>query len=483
MCRSFISFCMLMLVVLSAFWTSAQDLPIRYDFSGNSVQANGITVQGAGFGAYTQAKIFFGFLPLDNAFAGATDGQGAIIQAKPGEGIMIFFPIVATDRTALIRCSVRTDSKEASVYLASIDQGEHQFVSTITPNNGAFFLNRWKRITGFCLPPSTGFQPILQIMNNSEKEISLIYIDNFEIYVLEKERFYNEEFLNGDENDPGIISMVPDEAATSTPTPTSLPPSPTPTPIHFPGVTLTIPLPNLPAGAKPLEMMLIPAGTFTMGSPQSEIDALNEQNQTTWYSEEGPQHQVTIRKPFYIGKYEITQAQWQAVMGNNPSYFSGKSKSPVERVYWKDCQTFITQLNQLGQGTFRLPTEAEWEYACRAGTTTRFYWGDDSGYSQIGQYAWYGDNAGQTQEAGFKLPNAWGLHDMSGNVWEWCQDWYGSYSPNAQNDPTGAENGSFRVVRGGSWGNRAWDCRSAIRMALYPDASENYIGFRVARNP
>lgn len=133
--------------------------PIRFDFSDNSVKTSFITIQGAGFGAYHQAKIFFSFVPLDNAFDGATDGKGAIIQAKPEEGIMIFFPIITTNRAVMIRCSVRTTSKEASVYLASIDQGTNQFVSTITPNNGSFFLNRWKRITGFCIPPSTGFRP------------------------------------------------------------------------------------------------------------------------------------------------------------------------------------------------------------------------------------------------------------------------------------------------------------------------------------
>ncbi|MBC7324568.1 MAG: formylglycine-generating enzyme family protein, partial [Moorella sp. (in: Bacteria)] len=130
-------------------------------------------------------------------------------------------------------------------------------------------------------------------------------------------------------------------------------------------------------------MVLIPAGTFMMGSPNNEQDRS---------SNEGPQHQVTLTKPFYLGKYEVTQAQWKAVMGSNPSYFRGNNL-PVEQVSWNDCQTFIQRLNQLGQGTFRLPTEAEWEYACRAGTTTRFYWGDDPNYSQIGQYAWYDRNS------------------------------------------------------------------------------------------
>ena len=168
-------------------------------------------------------------------------------------------------------------------------------------------------------------------------------------------------------------------------------------------------LPGLVAGATPLEMILIPAGTFTMGSPSNEKDRTIDE----------VQHQVTLTKDFYIGKYEVTQAQWQAVMGSNPSSFSGDN-NPVELVSWNNCQEFITKLNQMGQGTFGLPTEAEWEYSYRAGTTTAFYWGEDTGYSQIGQYAWYSSNSSsKTHEVGQKLPNAWGMHDMIGNVNEW----------------------------------------------------------------
>ena len=236
------------------------------------------------------------------------------------------------------------------------------------------------------------------------------------------------------------------------------------------GETITIDLPGLPAGAKPLEMVLIPAGTFTMGSPSDEQDR---------DSDEGPQHQVTITKDFYMGKYEVTQTQWQAVMGNNPSYFSG-TNNPVERVSWNDCQSFIGKLNALGLGTFRLPTEAEWEYACRAGTTTRFYWGNDPSYSEIGNYAWYGGNSGsKTHEVGQRLPNDWGLYDMSGNVWEWCQDWYGSYPSGSQVDPTGQQSGSSRVLRGGVWNLNAWWCRSAFRYWYWPVYTYYYIGFRV----
>jgi len=197
------------------------------------------------------------------------------------------------------------------------------------------------------------------------------------------------------------------------------------------------------------------------------------------FTAEGPQHLVTLTQAFYMGKYELTQAQWQAVMGSNPSYFKGDNL-PVDNVSWNDCQTFIQQLNQLGQGTFRLPTEAEWEYACRAGTITRFYWEDDPGYSQIGQYEWYdGNSSGHTQDIGLKLPNAWGLYDMSGNVWEWCQDWYGDYPSSPQIDPTGVNSGSTRVFRGGSWVNVVGSCRSASRYRDDLDVGGNFLGFRV----
>ncbi|MEW6235841.1 MAG: SUMF1/EgtB/PvdO family nonheme iron enzyme, partial [Candidatus Omnitrophota bacterium] len=266
---------------------------------------------------------------------------------------------------------------------------------------------------------------------------------------------------------------TPPPTPTNTPTPTFTPtPTPVFTPVNLP--TIVVPLPNLPQGAKPLEMALIPAGTFMMGSPDNEQDR---------YSNEGPQHQVTLTKSFYMGKYIVTQAQWQALMGSNPSSGYGVgSNYPVYYVSWNDCQTFIQTLNQLGQGTFRLPTEAEWEYSCRAGTTTRFYWGDDSNYSQIGNYAWYSNNSGsQTHEVGLKLPNAWGLYDMSGNVLEWCQDLWGGYSSVPQIDPTGAISGSGRPGRGGCWLDVNGDQRSASRNGLIQDTTYFYVGFRVVR--
>ena len=247
-----------------------------------------------------------------------------------------------------------------------------------------------------------------------------------------------------------------------------------------PGEMITIEIPGLPERATPLDMILIPAGTFTMGSPSGEKDR---------YSDEGPQHEVTISQPFYLGKYEVTQAQWEAVMGNNPSYFAGKPNNPVEQVSWNDCQAFIEKLNGMGLGTFRLPTEAEWEYACRAGTTTRFYWGDDPNSTEISDYAWWGGNENVpyygTKEVALKLPNDWGLFDMSGNVLERCEDdWRGSYAGAPVDGSAWVESprGSHRVYRGGSWYYGATYFRSADRGSASPGSRSYGIGFRLVRS-
>ena len=230
---------------------------------------------------------------------------------------------------------------------------------------------------------------------------------------------------------------------------------------------------DLGKGVK-LEMVLIPAGEFKMGSPDSAKEA------NYW---EKPQHRVRITKPFYLGKFAVTQEQWEAVMGNNPSKFKGP-KNPVETVSWEDCQKFLDKLNaKVGSkhGKFVLPTEAQWEYASRAGSTTRYYFGDDE--KQLGEYAWYLPNSGnKSHPVGEKKPNAWGLYDMHGNVWGWCQDWYKDvyYKESPVDDPPGPTGGSNRMVRGGSWLCPAWFCRSADRSYFEPGFRDPILGLRVS---
>jgi formylglycine-generating enzyme required for sulfatase activity len=224
-----------------------------------------------------------------------------------------------------------------------------------------------------------------------------------------------------------------------------------------------------------MEFVLIPAGSFVMGADKNFDDAGDN---------ETPQHRVSISKPFYLGKFEVTQAQWTAVMGNNPSNFKGRS-NPVEMVSWNDVQAFISLLNKReGHSRYRLPTEAEWEYSARAGTTGAYSFGDDA--DSLGGYAWYDDNSGnKTHPVGQKAPNPWGLYDMHGNVWEWVQDWYGDryYSSSPGSDPKGPSSGSNRVKRGGCWGHYARSCRSAYRDDSAPDVRYINLGFRLALSP
>ncbi len=218
-----------------------------------------------------------------------------------------------------------------------------------------------------------------------------------------------------------------------------------------------------------IEMVFVEGGTFDMGS--------NE------YDEEKPVHSVTVGD-FYIGKTEVTQAQYQAVMGNNPSGFKGDNL-PVEQVSWNDAVAYCKKLSQKEGVTYRLPTEAEWEYAARGGNQSRRY--TYSGSNNVGDVAWYCENSGsKTQPVGTKQPNELGIYDMSGNVWEWCNDWYdGNYYKNSPSrNPRGASSGSDRVLRGGSWYYGSACCRSAYRGGRDPERiGFCVIGFRVVRLP
>ena len=217
------------------------------------------------------------------------------------------------------------------------------------------------------------------------------------------------------------------------------------------------------------EMVAVKGGTFTMG-------ATSEQRRNA-YDDEMPTHSVTL-SDYYIGKFEVTQELWEAVMGSNPSSFKG-SKLPVEQVRWDDCQTFIRKLNSLTGANFRLPTEAEWEYAARGGNRSGGY--KYSGSNSISKVAWYDGNSGsKTHAVGTKSPNELGIYDMSGNVYEWCQDWYGSYSSGSQTNPQGPSSGSYRVARGGSWYDYARGCRVSSRNGSEPDGRTDDLGLRLA---
>lgn len=212
-------------------------------------------------------------------------------------------------------------------------------------------------------------------------------------------------------------------------------------------------------------MVFVEGGTFSMGSDDSGVS-----------SNEKPAHQVFLSS-YCIGKYEVTQELWEAVMGSNPSYFKG-SRKPVEQVPWEDCQEFIRKLNSLTGKYFKLPTEAQWEYAARGGNTSLGYY--YSGGKESDNVAWHERNSdNKTHDVGTKYPNELGLYDMSGNVWEWCSDWYGSYSYSSQTDPTGPTNGSSRIIRGGCWCSDAWYCRVSNRDFRSPDIRSLYIGLRL----
>ncbi len=246
-------------------------------------------------------------------------------------------------------------------------------------------------------------------------------------------------------------------------------PVPVSAPATVEGLTL-----DLGPGVK-MDLVWISPGEFMMGSPAGEIGR---------HDNEGPQHRVSISKGFWMGKCDVTQGQWERVMESNPSYFKNSgANAPVEYVSWNACQEFLKKLNQRSdikdrEIHARLPTEAEWEYACRAGTTTRFNTGD--GDADLDRAGWYvGNSDRKTHPVGEKQANAWGLYDMHGNVWEWCQDWYGNYDAGASTDPAGPASGACRVLRGGAWTYVAGDCRSAYRGNSVPEGSGWVSGFRV----
>jgi formylglycine-generating enzyme required for sulfatase activity len=239
-----------------------------------------------------------------------------------------------------------------------------------------------------------------------------------------------------------------------------------------------------------MKLVLIPAGEFLMGSPDSDKDASDD---------EKPQHRVRITRPFYLGLHEVTQGQYCAVTGTRPSRFGGSDDLPVDSVTWDEAIKFCNDLSEreglkpyyqldggvlVGGEGYRLPTEAEWEYACRAGSTTRFTFGDDA--SRLGELGWFLVNSDiKTYPVGQKRPNAWGLYDMHGNVWEWCWDGYQAdyYKKSPGADPVGPSQAASRVIRGGCWNSYTRDARSANRSGVTPEYRDGNLGFRLARVP
>lgn len=234
--------------------------------------------------------------------------------------------------------------------------------------------------------------------------------------------------------------------------------------------------PAVPPFASPSNMVWLPAGQFLMGDPAAGV----------------PQTQVTLTRGFFMGRHEVTQGEYLSVIGSNPSSFTGDPNRPVERVTWYDATNYCAKLTarELEAGklpagwAYSLPTEAEWEYACRAGSTNDFSYGNDPGYTQLANYAWHNVNSGSTTHSvRGKLPNAWGLYDMYGNVVEWCLDWWGPYPTGSVANPRGPASGSYRVIRGGSWIHGAGSCTSAHRGNRPPSDRYNYCGCRVVLAP
>ena len=250
-----------------------------------------------------------------------------------------------------------------------------------------------------------------------------------------------------------------------------------------------------------MTLVRIEPGSFQMGTTKEQIDQLLRlfpDSKREWFDDEQPQHPVKITRPFFLGTHPVTQGQYQAIMGSNPSHFKGSDDLPVENVSWLDAVSFCNKMSEkdkrtpfyringtdvadVGGNGYRLPSEAEWEYACRAGMAGLFPWGDDIG--KQGEHAWFSDNSdSKTHPVGQKCPNAWGLYDMLGNVWEWCADWYDEkyYASSPAADPPGPSEASYRVFRGGSWGDDAGYCRPAYRSRYVPESRISYLGFRVA---
>ncbi len=425
-------------VLLFASLCLAQE-PITLDLDTDA----GLTIEAPG--EYNLAEYTFGSLPMKDG----EPTQGLTVTLNADDGLIFYGPSIETGPgDVLVECTVWCTGPDVGLVLLAMNLPDHSMMANLLAN-GAKFTGGWNTMRLFCDPENDIIVPTFQAVSAGDGT-TVVCVDQIISTPVDGL------------SDGEIVSLF---RQTDT------------------NITIDLPNPTL------LEMVKIPAGTFTMGSPSDERGR---------YPREGPQHVVTLTQPFYLGKYEVTQAQWEAVMGmgSNPSRSGGKPNHPVEQVSWDDCQAFIEKLNGMGLGTFRLPTEAEWEYACRAGTDTRFSFGDalecsdsNSYCALMDEYVWWGGNRtyGEEQdgskEVGRKLPNPWGLYDMHGNVFEWCSDRYGSYRSDPQVDPQGSASSmpGPRVVRGGYWGGYALYCRSALRIIDSPDYRFYHLGLRLVR--
>ncbi len=385
---------------------------------------------------YGQASFSFGAVPDGQS----TNGLGLIVLLQSGDGLLLYGPSVETgEGVVLIECSVWTDSPNVFLALVGLNSPVNGSLIANMPANGEDYQGSWHRMEVLYDPKDDAVMPAFQVVATGDGTTT-VYLDQIVVTPLR---------MSGEQ----LKEIIPAPS------------------------TITVNLPGIAEGAKPLDMVLIPAGTFTMGSPVDEQDR---------YPDEGPQHEVTISKPFYMGKYEVTNAQFRVYRSDHDSQdYSGftlnSDDQPVVNLIWDDAVGFCQWLEQQNPGMeFRLPTEAEWEYACRAGTAERFYWGDDADYSEAEDYSWHtGNSGGPSHTVGLKLPNPWDLYDMSGNVWEWCSDWLGSYSSDAQIDPLGPSSGTSHVLRGGSSFDIQRHLRSAYRSGPPPGGPHVLVGFRV----
>ena len=425
--------------------------------------ADEFTEYPGGFDDEAAGSVLVGGIPSGGD--GFTDGQGAMIVTAPGELELLMFPTLEVgDNVVLIRASVQSTGGGAAVALAVLDGSMDGSIATNIPADSAIFRNKYHRMVLVYDPPGTTIVPVFQVANQPGEQALSVYLDNLEVFLLPRDVSISSNLLYGES-----------VAATWTPTPSPMPtPIPSPIPTRTPLPTILIDIPGLPSGPKPLQMVLIPAGTFMMGSSVQD--------------NEGPEHDVTIMQPFYLGKYEVTQAQWTLIMGENEAHerFGIGDNYPAYYVSWNESQAFIEKLNGMRLGAFRLPTEAEWEYACRAGTTGPYYW--EGGARFIADYAWYAGNTrlSGTKEVAGKLRNNWGLYDMSGNVLEWCEDdWHESYegAPIDGSAWVDLPRSSSRVFRGGCWSLGETGCRSAARSydSAVPGRMHGLIGFRLVR--